>query len=820
MISYWNPTAGNDTWNGLLPEWDGGTGGPKLTIAAAEGVALSGGTVKVTSGIHLLSADVTFAGGMTYTSESKTSPSTIDLQFTANAQFIALVSSDTYFDSLNLLGADFGSFHNSAFNLENSGGSKTLFTKCTLEAQKTSNNTGSCFGSTFGDLNPANVEMVGCVIKPKALVAQGTFEYESLFHGRAQADIFTLRNCTIKIPSDNLSATLDGDTGVLTLESCLVSDDSGVLNADNFGANRVETDVLWENVINRTDTSLLFIDPENNNLALLPNSPAITAGGGKNYPDTADFATDGVKWLDFNEAGGTGSGLDFNNPVRSYAEWQAAFATGDIWVVKEGVHDKGSGSWIFPAGALTMIGQETDPTKCSLKITAGVNQVFYGDIATTGTEATFINLKFEGAYGGNPVNGIFYRFDVVSVHGCFLDCNPLHGGRIFQTCPDCEIIGTILTENGLNVSLAQNASTRLKAIGCTVPLTTILFETGTILELAQGIIATKVPISWGSNANVQGCFGLTGSTSIHASADVTLVDDFLLVDPANNNLNLLPNSPAITSGGGFTPDWYLDLSIGGTGGAGTSGSPWQSFADVPSIDAITYFVGDIIAVTGGTISGSQTVKSGYDYRSATANKQVVDTGSGYRLQQEASNYDTYYRNLRFDFGTNGGFFGYVATGTQTVKDVFESCLVFGDSTDNLFYSDRTLELINTSVGGTCIPQNNHGIIWARGSLVSRSLLVENCNFYLDCALAHANNKFAGNYTSAQVVLKNSIIVLNETTGNTFSDGVSGTFTTTDVSIFGDTPSEIGTNNGNPLFIDPANGNFNLLPNSPAITAGA
>lgn len=49
---YVNGTTGNDNWDGLCEEWDGGTCGPKRTIQSGVNVAAAGDGVIVADGVY------------------------------------------------------------------------------------------------------------------------------------------------------------------------------------------------------------------------------------------------------------------------------------------------------------------------------------------------------------------------------------------------------------------------------------------------------------------------------------------------------------------------------------------------------------------------------------------------------------------------------------------------------------------------------------------------------------------------------------------------------------------------------------------------
>jgi hypothetical protein len=89
-LIYVNGTTGNDAWNGLCEEWDGGTCGPKKTIQAGIDVASNGDTVIVADGTYVgaNNTNVIF-NGKAITLRSKNGPADciVDLQNTSVPAF-------------------------------------------------------------------------------------------------------------------------------------------------------------------------------------------------------------------------------------------------------------------------------------------------------------------------------------------------------------------------------------------------------------------------------------------------------------------------------------------------------------------------------------------------------------------------------------------------------------------------------------------------------------------------------------------------------------------------------------------------------------
>lgn len=825
MISYWNPTSGNDSNDGLS------VANAKLTIGAAETVAGLGGTVVITSGTHSLSGLLTFAGQRTYTSENPKNKTTLQWGDVLNDALAYAVNSanPTIISNIRFLGLR-GNTSLAPIYQTNSDTSADL-------------SVINCVFSTYGNYggggqfwNLTNSRGLG------TFTFKGNQVVSETARGSSTSYLFVFREGTYNIEANSFYVTSTTDTDLAIIFS---SNSTGILT---FSLNNLFTSftaatptISFNGIISNTrsknvyygDDALLGlvggeirqnwlpIDPVNANLSLLPNSPAITSGGVKNYESTATFATDGVKWLDFTEVGGTGTGLDYANPVRTYTEWQNAYASGDIWVVKGDLsvgktHDKGAGGWTFPAFPMTVIGEYKYYKAATLKITAGVNQVFNGP---TGSELVTKHLTYSGCYGGNPVNGIFYGFDKIKVEACFLDPNPSHSGRVFQACDDVEIVGTQVSDKGVNLSIAQAASTRLKAVGCTfAKLTSAIIESGTVVETLDSIIVNSV-IGWGNLTQPKNCISLTGSTSINVAADVTLVDSPLLIDPTNNNLNLLPNSPAITSGGEtVTADhWFAPSGVGLGDGSSEANAQTFSQANLTAIEATLAGSGGLIKFVTGTYTLAAHLKfcgtgsiNGIAYKAEDG--CVIDGIDTYKIEFGGSNL---IENIEFDnFKFLNGEF----------TDTFNRIRVVGTSGSSITFKrchfDKTVTgngyVFSANIGGTTVTCRNcifSGILNSGGySLVGGAVVtsIDGSYYFRSGSSTGAALVYLSTLSSTTLVESEVAITTPKLSGT-----ISGT-------VYKD-PTIVGVIDGSeilekPLFIDPVNGNFGLLPNSPCITA--
>jgi hypothetical protein len=87
---YVNGTTGNDNWDGLCEEWDGGTCGPKRTIQAGLNVATDGDSVIVADGVYAGAGNTNLdPGGRAITLASAEGPANciVDVDFTTSPAF-------------------------------------------------------------------------------------------------------------------------------------------------------------------------------------------------------------------------------------------------------------------------------------------------------------------------------------------------------------------------------------------------------------------------------------------------------------------------------------------------------------------------------------------------------------------------------------------------------------------------------------------------------------------------------------------------------------------------------------------------------------
>ena len=585
----------------------------------------------------------------------------------------------------------------------------------------------------------------------------------------------------------------------------------------------------------------LFIDPVNGNLNLLPNSPAITSGGGELSYEDGDAT---VSWADFNHTGGSDLGT-FAHPFESRTSFEAAYNAGSFTnntcVFKAGTHTwtGGTPSWTYSGGAqILIIGQ--DPNNRPVLTTAGPICI---SVKTNTQRITFQNLEFLD-WGGTNIWAItcfnveqFITFRNVR---CFPKnntqatglCGSQSGGQANLTVRGVEGIyreetfstvirffwsGTDLDINGLSISLNRDTEARLP----------------TTYKRGYGSFSGDHAVfNYVSDMTQQADIPVTGTSgnnilptgSIITNLNATLVDNPLFIDPTNNNLNLLPNSPAITSGSGVggdvytgeTADTWFDPTK--TGATSTGADPANAFGrdELAALQTAIQTVGDgcIVGVKDGTmpvtsITWTSNV-SGMDVRFVAQTKYGVVFDSLNSAQ---------FWQLDTSVGKTTSLEGFKIQNSRIVSftgAVFNDRNVSGCTTLYKDWIAVNVSTLNYSIG-----------LFGTTSAAS-TIILENVSIYADNATGGMfSYQYSGNPT---IILRRCNIVwrsklsydLQIEQSNLVNEGVSVLATTVTPTV--DSISNIinfstQSQGSSPLFIDLVNGNFNLLPNSPAITAG-
>jgi len=802
MIAYWNPTSGNDSNDGLS------VANAKLTIGAAETVAGLGGTVVLVNGTHSIGTQ-SFAGGRTYQGETN---GLATIALTTNGTFsITGVSSDTTtLKNIKVTYNNVSSAH--ILNFFGTGRIDILSNTFTGDVSNVSgwNFAGQTFNGTLTFRHNTVSGLIERASSSANLFTTGSIAGDSIISNNS----FYIETGT----SSGLNVLNASAAGVIFKDNLLQVDNSISLT---FGGG---TKVRSGNVYYGDDASLSlvsdeqrinpsFIDPSNSNLTLLPNSPAITSGGVSGLPDLSSYAN--VYYIDDTNSGGNGSQGNPWNWTNDWATVISTMADGDILVFDETDSYSSVGNrqmGILTSGMVTYASAKPLQLPCT-------------QVNSTTAFLTMYNIGFTG--------GRLFSNSGVTTMTTYGGIFTSTGTNMFSATVDWTALGTVLKGDTGISSIGEWHFT-----GCT-------FYSNAISNNNGNSTFAKCLIMLTSSGSVTGGMTTSNASSsyfynVTNSGGTDLSGDPLFIDPSNANLNLLPNSPAITGGGvSITGDYYLDFSATPSGANdGTIGNPWARFEEVGNNQ--TMKDEDVVLVTrsshGQTNTGTGLLYHGHNiiYRSADGDPVVINRGSVI-LALAATGVAG--RRITFDgvsingSGTVGRILDFQNNGTQrecklVLKNAPWTVKINGSvewlcSMSTSFQANNEFTIENCSVRFT---GSNAG---SGSSVVSSCLNIfaRNVNVYSEQTTG-AQVYFSGLMNSGSY-LRDINILVNLTAGYSGSRPTLNTnspLATVDNIVWAGLNAAPlgGTNltNADPLFIDAANGNFNLLPNSPAITAGA
>lgn len=434
----------------------------------------------------------------------------------------------------------------------------------------------------------------------------------------------------------------------------------------------------------------------------------------------------------------------------------------------------------------------------NLKLTglnrAGVESVITfsgsGDINFTRNVVDFFNSTTGNpAIGGNMGNSTSGQLNII-------------GNQITGTTERASSAGGLFTRGTNGRTVICNRNSAAVSGGAS---TSFFYYSEVFLEFSNNILTLleNIPIisTTGSATQTGNYFNGGDGSYVVGSGNFFGVPTF--IDPTANNLELLPTSPAITGvTGGLTPDWYLDLSIGGTGGAGTSGSPWRSFTDVGTTN--TPNVGDVIRVTaGGNVSGQTINNNVADLIYEATSPVEIDFGTSTIDTSNNSNSVSIKGSITCKTGNATNLFdgGNNFTGTVT----FDGSKVISTA------ASQQANGVRAGVGGTfrfkggqlCVPLGFSTAVINQGRLE-----LDSSSLYVG---GSCNAMVAG--VSTYSITNYSLVYFEGGAGSTVA--MTNSYYNSATTISGVGNVDYGTT---PLFIDPTAGNLELLPTSPAITS--
>ena len=568
---------------------------------------------------------------------------------------------------------------------------------------------------------------------------------------------------------------------------------------------------------NTVTDSPLFTDPSNGDFTLLPNSPAITAGGAS-IPDLTGYTN--IYWVDPTGGGTPSVAGQTTDPTGPYWDFSAALTAAtanDAIVFKDGSYTIGT---IAAKDGVDFIGESWD-AKVTLTSTFG--------ITFTNVDCNIKNLDITYT-GGADFFATYTADSAVEVSRCKITQD---GTRYLVSTT----VGSSVNFNGCEI-YDNSTDGGVYTVDSTFSNCTYIKSTSGAVFTSSGTPTRSIISSVFSGSG--GSLGPVG-TSIDS---LSIVDGFsslnqggnpLFVDSSNNNFTLLPNSPAITAGGEtVTGDFYLDFNATIDGGNdGSQGNPWARFSEVGQSPHKAMADGQVVIVTSSS--------------------NGVSTGSGDAEHRLNHTYDLTYKAESGKVELlKGGILNLAATGGAGKKITFDGVSVDGTGTvgrlfdfqNNGTQREAKLEFRNARWTVQC----NSSVEWFCSMSTSYSALNEltmvGAEVVMKGVFGSGNNvtssvqnvtaigslvRYAGEgaggaltafATATNGVFANFIFSGEDSQASSLTSGLS-VATNTDCYAAGivDTPTGV-TILSNLLFIDAPNGNLELLPNSPAISAGA
>lgn len=275
--------------------------------------------------------------------------------------------------------------------------------------------------------------------------------------------------------------------------------------------------------------------------------------------------------------------------------------------------------------------------------------------------------------------------------------------------------------------------------------------------------------------------------------------------------------------------YYISPAGNDTTGDGSSGNPWLTFSKFLSSSAS----GDTCSAANGTYTFvSGLVINNRNLIAANTGLAVFSNGIGvvWSFVNTVNITGIKFSNLTYTGGSDWHLFGgnnanFAATFTNCTFQNFTL-----DGTSAVFAGSRQAAEITTSMTFVnCLFDNikndNTGVTDA---LFSNSLANTTTLAMTGCTIYPRQT----GVTALHFILRNGAGTLNSTIKNTIfmndtgatitwnSGAVSATVTYSDFYLITSSPAGTGNITADPLFVDPANSNFNLRPTSPCLGTGS
>lgn len=652
------------------------------------------------------------------------------------------------------------------------------------------------------------VARVSCIVT----INSSLFDLESKSSGagvgiyEGSVSTLTMNNCSIVLNTTNAALPFNFYQTTFTANNCsigyrsgfqggisIMTMNGGVLQATlpgtPLGTGVTLNDVHTYNIAGEPDDGQAFIDVENGNLNLVPNSPALAAGSGAGFID-GSLPADHF-WVDEGLATGNNDGTTKADAFQSAVAATAGTSLGDTLIFVDGTHspsllDPIGRTWTSetPLGATisTALRATGDGTFLRVKFTGTDHKVTVG-----GGFKVFFNGCEITHTSGQYFNGLGDETNV-ELRGCLIKLGGGVGDRFYR--------GTLGLLSMHNSSVVQTVDTAIYFADdvFTIEDCSLRFkgnEQSNLNHVIQGDVFVENPGQAGK---------FPGAT----------IGSLLMRDPDNGDTDFLPNSPAVAAGGdtflpslsGYGTVYWVAPGGTGVGPTGTT-DPGSGYGDLETTleDAGGVSNGDAVILKSGTyppanISLDHTV----DLLAEEKLGPLVQMDNTSALSNSVAGTVNI---LGVDFQSTAtkstfNLFSFLVTGF-TIN--FDRCRFYADL-DSVTYAPFA------KTGPELLSFNN-------------------------CEITMFNRQSSGSslFASASIVANNSVIripglnaegqILGTIDGCVLQSLTPSVMDVTALTIIDSHVDGTTTiNDGDPGFRDPDNGNFKLLPNSSVIAAGA
>ena len=772
MISYWDPNAANDLGDGLTPAT------AKQLLTSAESVAGIEGTVRA---LNYTDALINLAGG-SRTYEFGQAPNgnqgpiafleisggcTV-IGYFQNSPVLATgacmrVNGSNDTDPVTLLGGTFVKNTNQSdvrlFNVTGSGSVLTRWIGCNFNLSLAS---GGMMGTSYYSGTQFAYEFNSCIIRG---LDGGNNLDTRMFGGNS-----SIINCLFD---------RGGLSGNMTLSNPSIS--SGNVATSDC----VSIPSSFEQ-INRS----LLADPANNNFNLLPNSPALVTG----QNSVISIPSDAI-WM--REGTGTGTGTEADPYY--FSQWSSVLT--DANNAQSKTVAVTAGTYVFSSQLsngnnytnLTFIGEDRDTCIFS-----------DGNSRVTGSySGQYFRIKNLTLYAGDH---FFFNVDVeVRANGCRIQCAKyINATGVDQQYKSC-IIEVVVNSAVAAFFLQGN----IDILNCVL---IDLFGGRTTLISIPGTMRNSVLYAPSGTQNmttmsVDDSNVVFGLTSGFGSANTS---DPLLADPANGNFDLLPNSPALLSSqstflpdpSDFTQVFYVSPTGAGSQDGSSEANAYSFSTDWTTLQA-SVSPSTLVIFVDGTYVGVQD----RNWKAGTYSAQTrfgVKFTSGLQRMFRYENSTTQAVKIHgFELSQIAAIEGVVRVNTSNAAD-FE---FYNSKVDIYNTRSGSGHFLGNQVGSSVCKFFNSIFRWGNSNNASANAIAyrgtvvfTNSTLYI-----RSDNLSTSMRSSGSITLLNSVAI---DASGVVTDGVTDS---------GDSFVKYSArDDGDPLFADPDNGDFTLLPASPAL----